>query len=133
MIRNYENPEGTISLVDSSSVTVPVKVFTSSSTGGPIAGAVTGRSNAIVTMIFCNTGTASLVDETTDQVTVNVFLVKSGKSYTAGNRIISDLIIPAGETVFFAEERIVLEAGDEIWVGTSSTSLLSVTISALEV
>jgi len=133
MIRNYENPEGTISLVDSSSVTVPVKVFTSSTTGGPIAGGVTGRSNAIVTMIFCNTGAASLVDETTNQVTVNVFLVKSGKSYTAGNRIISELIVPAGETVFFAEERIVLEAGDEIWVGTSSTSLLSVTISALEV
>ena len=133
MIRNYENPEGTISLVDSSSVTVPVKVFTSSTTGGPIAGAVTGRSNAIVTMIFCNTEAASLVDETTNQVTVNVFLVKSGKTYSAGNRIISELIVPAGETVFFAEERIVLEAGDEIWVGTSSTSLLSVTISALEV
>lgn len=133
MIRNYENPEGTISLVDSSSITVPVKVFTSSTTGGPIGGAVTGRSNAIVTMIFCNTGAASLVDETTDQVTINVFLVKSGKSYTAGNRIISELIVPAGETVFFAEERIVLEAGDEIWVGTSSTSLLSVTISALAV
>ena len=133
MIRNYENPEGTISLVDSSSITVPVKVFTSSTTGGPIAGGVTGRSNAIVTMIFCNTGAASLVDETTNQVTVNVFLVKSGKTYSAGNRIISELIVPAGETVFFAEERIVLEAGDEIWVGTSSTSLLSVTISALEV
>ena len=133
MIRNYENPEGTISLVDSSSITVPVKVFTSSTTGGPIAGGVTGRSNAIVTMIFCNTGAASLVDETTNQITVNVFLVKSGKTYSAGNRIISELIVPAGETVFFAEERIVLEAGDEIWVGTSSTSLLSVTISALEV
>lgn len=133
MIRNYENPEGTISLVNSSSVTVPVKVFTSSTTGGPIAGAVTGRSNAIVTMIFCNTGATSLVDETTNQVTVNVYLVKSGKSYVDGNRIISELIVPAGETVFFAEERIVLEAGDEIWVGTSSTNLLSVTISALEV
>lgn len=133
MIRNYENPEGTISLVDSTSVTVPVKVFTSSTTGGPIAGAVTGRINAITTMAFCNVGAASLVDETTNQVTVNVYIVRSGKSYADGNRIISELIVPAGETVFFAEERVVLESGDEIWVGTSSASLLSVMISALEV
>lgn len=133
MIRNYENPEGTITLVDSTSITVPVKVFTSSSTGGPIGGAVTGRTNAITTFAFCNTGAASLIDETDNQVTVNVYIVKNGKSYTDGNRIISELIVPAGETVFFAEERIVLESGDEIWIGTSAASLLSVTISALEV
>lgn len=133
MIRNYENPEGTISLVDSTSISVPVKVFTSSSTGGPIAGGVTGRTNAITTIAFCNTGAASLVDETDNQVIVNVYIVKSGRSYTDGNKIISELIVPAGETVFFAEERIVLDSGDEIWVGTSSASLLSVTISALEV
>lgn len=133
MIRNYETPEGTISLVDSTSITVPVKVFTSSTTGGPIGGAVTGRTNAITTIAFCNTGAASLIDETDNQVIVNVYLVKNGKAYVDGNRIISELIIPAGETVFFAEERVVLESGDEIWVGTSSASLLSVTISALEV
>lgn len=133
MIRNYENPEGTITRVDSTSITVPVKVFTSSTTGGPIAGAVTGRSNAITTMAFCNTGAASLVDETDNQVTVNVYIVRSGKSYGTGNLIISELIVPAGETVFFAEERMVLESGDEIWVGTSSANLLAVTISALEV
>lgn len=133
MIRNYENPEGTISLVTSTSVTVPVKVFTSSTTGGPIGGAVTGRSNAITTMAFCNTGATSLVDETTNQVIVNVYIVRNGKSYVDGNRIISELIVPAGETVFFAEERMVLESGDEIWVGTSASNLLAVTISALEV
>lgn len=133
MIRNYNNPEGTISLIDSTSVTVPVKVFTSSNTGGPIAGAVVGRTNAVVTMIFCNTEAASLTDETTNQVVVSVYVVKNGSSYSSGNRIISDLIIPAGETVFFAEEKIVLDAGDEIWVGTSSASILSVTISSLEV
>lgn len=133
MIRNYENPEGTISLIDSTSVTVPVKVFTSSTTGGPIAGAVTGQTNAITTIAFCNVGAPNLVDETTNQVIVNVYLVRSGKSYVDGNRIVSELIVPAGETVFFAEERIVLDAGDEIWVGTSSDSLLAVTISALAV
>jgi len=133
MIRNYENPEGTIGLVDSTNVTVPVKIFTSSTTGGPIAGAVTGQTNAITTMTFCNTGTPSLVDESTNEVVVNVYIVRSGESFSAGNLIVSNLTIPAGETVFFSDEKIILESGDAIWVGTSTASLLSVTVSALEV
>jgi len=133
MIRNYENPEGTIELVDSTDVTVPVKVFTSSSTGGPIAGAVTGQENAVTTMVLCNTGSPSLVDESTNEVYVSIYIVRSGKSYADGNAIVSNLLIPAGETVFFSDEKIILESGDEIWIGTSSNSLISVTISALAV
>jgi hypothetical protein len=133
MIRNYENPEGTISLVDSTSVTVPVKVFTSSTTGGPIAGGVIGRTNAITTIALCNTAAASTADETTNAVTVNIYIVRSGKSYGTGNLVVSGLVVPAGETVFFSEERIVLESGDEIWVGTSAASRLSATVSVLAV
>ena len=144
MIRNYENPEGTISLIDSTSITVPVKVFSSTNSGAPIGtaldsnhpdypGSAVGKAMAITTLVFCNTGAASLVDETDNQVTVNVYLVRKGKSYVDGNRIISELIVPAGETVFFAEERMVLNPGDEVWVGTSSANLLSVTISTIEV
>jgi hypothetical protein len=133
MIRNYENPEGTIALVDSSTVTVPVKVFTSSTTGGPIAGAVTGRINAVTTIALCNTAAASTADETTNAVTVNIYIVRSGQSYVAGNLVVSSLVVPAGETVFFSEERIVLESGDEIWVGTNVASRLSATVSVLAV
>jgi hypothetical protein len=133
MIRNYENPEGTISLIDSTSVSVPVKVFTSSTTGAAVGGAVTGKINAITTISLCNTGTPDITNESVDSVTVNIYLVRSGKSYTAGNLIVSNLTIPAGETVFFNEERVVLNPGDEIWVGTSAASLLAVTVSALQV
>lgn len=133
MIRNYETPEGTIALIDSSSITVPVKVFTSSTTGGPIAGGVTGRTNAITTIAFCNTAAPSTADETTNAVNVNVYIVRSGTSYGNGNLIVSSLTVPAGETVFFSEERIVLDSGDEIWVGTSASGRLSVTVSALAV
>jgi len=133
MIRNYETPEGTISLIDSTSVTVPVKVFTSSTTGGPISGGVTGQTNAVTTIAFCNTAAPSASDETTNAVTVNIYIVRSGKSYGNGNLIVSNLTVPAGETVFFSEERIVLASGDEIWVGTSAASRLSVTISRLPV
>ena len=133
MIRNYETPEGTIALVDSVAVTSPVKVFTSSTTGGPVSGGVTGRTNAVTTIAFCNTATPNASDETINAVNVNVYIVRSGKTATNGNLIVSNLTVPAGETVFFSEERMVLDSGDEIWVGTSSASKLSVTVSALAV
>lgn len=133
MIRNYETPEGTIALIDSTSVTIPVKVFTSSTTGGPIAGGVTGQTNAVTTIAFCNTAAPNVSDETINAVNVNIYIVRSGKTATAGNLIVSNLTVPAGETVFFSEERIVLDSGDEIWVGTSAASRLSVTVSSLPV
>ncbi len=133
MIRNYENPSGTIALIDSTSVTVPVLVFTSTTTGAPVGGAVTGRTNAITTIAFCNTAAPSAADETTNAVNVNIYLVRSGKTPVSGNLIVSNLTVPAGETVFFSEERLVLDSSDEIWVGTSSSGRLSVTVSALPV
>ena len=133
MIRNYENPEGTISLIDSTSVTVPVRVYTSTTTGGPVGSGVTGRSNAVTTIAFCNTAAPDITDEAINAVTVNIYVVRSGKSYGAGNMIVSNLTVPAGETVFFSEERMVLDSADEIWVGTSSASKLSVTVSSLPV
>lgn len=133
MIRNYETPEGTLSLIDSGSVTVPVKVFTSSTTGGPIAGGVTGRENAVTTIALCNTLVPDPVDETTNSVTVNIYVVRSGLSYGPGNLVVNRLVVPAGETVFFSEERMVLASGDQIWVGTSLAATLAVTVSSLAV
>jgi hypothetical protein len=133
MIRNYENPEGTLSLIDSSSVTVPVKVFTSSTTGAPIAGGVTGRENAVTTIALCNTAAPDPADETTNSVTVNIYVVRSGLSYGPGNLVVNSLVVPAGETVFFSEERIVTASGDAIWVGTSTAARLAVTVSVLAV
>jgi len=133
MIRNYENPEGTLSLIDSTSVTVPVRVFTSSTTGGPIAGGVIGRENAVTTIALCNTAAPDPADETTNSVTVNIYVVRSGLSYGAGNLVVNSLVVPAGETVFFSEERMVLASGDQLWVGTSSAARLAVTVSVLAV
>lgn len=133
MIRNYENPSGTISLIDSTSVTVPVLVFTSTTTGAPVGGAVTARSNAVTTIAFCNTAAPNATDETANAVDVNIYLVRSGKTPVSGNLIVSNLTVPAGETVFFSEERVVLDGADEIWVGTSASGRLSVTVSALPV
>lgn len=133
MIRNYETPEGTIALIDSIAVTSPVKVFTSTTTGGPISGGVVGRSNAVTTIALCNTAAPNTTDETVNAVSVNIYLVRSGKTPVTGNLIVSNLTVPAGETVFFSEERLVLDSGDEIHVGTSSASKVSITVSALPV
>ena len=131
MIRNYEYPEGTISTVDANWATTPV--FISSTTGGPIAGGVTGRTNAVTTIALCNTAAPDSANETTNAVTVNIYIVRSGKSYGSGNKIVSSLNIPAGETVFFSEERLVLENGDSIVVEPSVNNVVSVTVSALAV
>jgi hypothetical protein len=133
MITNYENPLGTIALLDSSDQNSDAKLVFVSTDNGKSSGVA--NKNAITTIALCNTGAPDpdLTDETVNQVIVSIYLVKATKSYGAGNRIVSNLIIPAGETVFFNDERIILDEDDEIWVGSSDPSLLSVTISSLEV
>jgi hypothetical protein len=123
----------TSTLVTATSVTVPDLVFTSSTTGAPIGGAVIGQTNAITTIALCNTGAPTLTDETVNSVTVNIHFARAGVGYQTYNRVVSSLVVPAGETVFFSEERFVLNAGDEIYVGTSTASLLAVTVSSLPV
>lgn len=135
----------TSTLVTSTSITVPTRVFVSSTSGGVIGGAVSGQVSAVTTIMFCNTGTPNITNETIDAANINVYLVKSGSVPAPGgvpsNLVVSNLTIPAGETVFFSEERIVLDAGDEIWVGQNvpnpsnpaNTSLVAVTVSTLPV
>ena len=123
----------TNTLSTSTDITVPVKVFTSSTTGAPIGGSVTGQRNAITTMSFCNTGTVDITDESVNTCLVSVHIVASGDSPDAANTVVSRLTVPAGETVFFSDEKFVLDSGDEVWVATSTGSLVAVTISTLPV
>jgi hypothetical protein len=120
-------------LSSSTSTTVPVKVFTSSTTGAPIGGAVVGQTNAITTISLCNVLAPNATDETINSVNVNIYFVKNGASYGTSNLVVSSLAVPAGETVFFSEERFVLDSGDEVWVGTSAASALAITVSSLPV
>jgi hypothetical protein len=109
-------------------------VFTSTSTGAPAIGDVTAQPNAITTMIICNTGTPDLTDETVNSTTITINLCRSDSpTSTTTNRIISQLIVPAGETVFLSEERIVLDAGDVIRATAAAGNLISITVSALPV
>jgi hypothetical protein len=137
MITNYvtfTNPAPdsnyTISLVDTGA---PRLVFTSTNTGFPVARGGIEQRNAITTTALCNTGTPNLSDETVNSVTVNIYVVKKGRTAAAGNKVVSSLVVPAGETVFFSEERMVLDGGDMIFIEVDVSSLLAVSVSTLPV
>lgn len=84
----------------------------------------TGQRTAVTTIALCNIGVPDLTDETVDSVTVNIYLVKATESLyntaTSRNKIVSSLTIPAGETVFFNDERLILEVDDSIYIGASA-------------
>jgi hypothetical protein len=92
-----------------------------------------GGVNAVTLIVVCNTGTASLSDETVNSCTLQLNLVKSGALTSDSNAIVKNLLIPAGETVFFSEERIVLDDGDRIRGAASEPNLLSITVSTIAV
>lgn len=126
-------------IIPGTTITVPTTVFTSSG------------SNAVTTIILCNTGTPDLTNENNFSINVNVYLVSPGQpgadNSTTGNGslIVSKLRVPAGESVIFSDERIILESGDLIRVGyeidanhdsgtyPTYTNLLTVTVSTLTV
>jgi hypothetical protein len=89
--------------------------------------------NAITTMIICNIGAVTLTDETVNAANLTLHLVASGNSATNVNKVISNLTVPAGETVFFSDERIVLSNNDTVQAQASVANLLSITISTLPV
>jgi hypothetical protein len=87
----------------------------------------------IATMIFCNTETPDINDEDAGATFLDLHLVKNGGTATLVNKIVSALRIPAGETVFFDSERVVLENGDSVVALTTSPAVLSCTISTVDI
>lgn len=109
------------------------KVFTSSTTGAAIGGGVSAQDRAVTNIILCNTGAVTITDETSNRTEVDIYLVKSGQTPVVGNQIVSSLAVPAGETIFFSDERIILDGGDEIHVKADDANLITVTVSSLPV
>ena len=95
--------------------------------------------SAITTMIFCNTGAPNPADETENAATVNIYIVKDGQTADpAVNAVVQNLVIPAGDTLFFDTERLVLASGDSIaadatFPNPSGTQNIIATVSVLPV
>jgi hypothetical protein len=122
------------------------RIVTGTTATSPTQVYVSSGSNAITTIALCNTGAPDLADETVNSIDVNVYLVSPNGTYADnqiignGSLIVSKLTVPAGETVFLSEERIVLSNLDYVSVGYSPStgaatvgSLLTVTVSTLSV
>lgn len=107
--------------ITTSTITSPTSIYTSSGT------------NAVTTIVICNTGTVDPADESADLANINIYLVPYGDTAVVGNAVVWNLPVPAGETVFFSEERIVLDNGDTIQVGADAANLITVTVSSLPV
>ena len=109
-------------------------IFTAPGTPGDL-----NVQSAITTMIFCNNGSVNPADETENRAVVNVYLVKDGQTADpAVNAVIQNLVIPAGDTLFFDTERVVLSSGDAVWAdatitNTSGTPKVIATVSVLPV
>ncbi len=79
---------------------------------------------AITTVIVCNT--------TGSDLNLTLYAVPSGGSAGDGTMIVNALSIPAGDTVSFDQEKMVLANGDSLQAVASNTGLTA-TISVLSV
>lgn len=80
--------------------------------------------NAITTIIVCNTGASDR--------NLTLYAVPSGNVAGTTNMIVNALTVPAGDTVSFDQEKMVLSNGDYI-VALGSGTGLSATVSTLPV
>ena len=119
--------------VTGTTINSPTTIYTSSG------------NNAVTCIAICNVGTISLTDETSQSVDVNVYVISpsGGGDNTAvsnSSLIVKQLTVPAGETVFFNDEKFVLANNDSIRVGYQMSggagavsNLITVTVSTLPV
>jgi hypothetical protein len=94
--------------------------------------------NAITVMIFCNTAAPNPADETVNAVSLELHVGNDFEGSLIDNTtcIVKNLVVPAGETVFFDTERLVL--GNLDFVAGKLTSIngvgsITATVSTLAV
>lgn len=89
--------------------------------------------SAITTVIICNTATYDPNNPTTGLTYLSLHAVKSGNTAGTVNKIVNQLPIPAGETVNFDTEKLVLDNGDFLVAYSASPANLVSTVSSLPV
>jgi hypothetical protein len=89
--------------------------------------------NAITTVIFCNTSAYVTATPALNQSLLYVYAVPSGGVVGNNTLIVNGLPIPAGETVSFDQEKLVLANGDTLVAKTDSLSNITATVSTLAV
>lgn len=91
------------------------------------------RNNAITTIIVCNVGEIDEDNEKANSCRLTLYIVPHGQACSIRNMIVKKLVIPAGETIFFSDEKIVLSNNDTVYAEASAPGLLTITVSTLPV
>lgn len=102
------------------------QVTATSAASADVIGSGTGN-RAITTIIVCNT--------TISDLSITLYAVPAGTpsmTASASNMIVNTLLIPAGDTVSFDQEKVVLGTGDELKAICSGAGLTA-TVSTLAV
>jgi hypothetical protein len=96
--------------------------------------------NAITTVIVCNRKVFDPLNPTDNTAKLSLYAVPNGGSATSPaieTIIVNELVVPAGETVSFDQEKMVLANGDMLVaisnVGTTGNPTLVATVSTLAV
>lgn len=79
---------------------------------------------ALTTVVFCNISAST-------NTTVNVYAVPYGGAINGSTQIINALPLTAGETFVLDTERFILEQNDSIWVQSTASNCVTVTVSSL--
>ena len=92
-----------------------------------------GKVYAITTIIVCNTIVPNPYDENDGLTNFDMHFVKDTEPKSDTNKVINALELPAGETFTFNTQRIILDEGDKVVLLGESPTVLSATISWIEV
>lgn len=94
----------------------------------------TSSGNTAVTCIWvCNTATYDPLNPTTGLTYLDLHFVKTGDGITTTNLIVNQLPVPAGETVTFDTEKIILDNNDRVIASSAAPANLVATVSTLGV
>lgn len=90
-----------------------------------------GKKYALTTLLICNNGIND--GSGTNDTKVDVHVIPNGQTRSDRNRILNDLEIGSADTFTFSAERLILEAGDTVVLIGVAPTVLSATLSYLEV
>lgn len=108
-------------------------IFNTSVPTGTALALDSGSGNrAITTVIVCNYSAFNPAAPTANETKLSLYAVPSGGTVGFGSVIVNGLPIPAGETVTFDNEKLVLAEGDELFA-VADAGNLTATVSILAV
>lgn len=103
-------------------------------TGGSPTTIYTSSGNNAVTCIWiCNTATYDPLNPTTGLTYLDIHFVKNGDGIVTTNQVVNQLPVPAGESVTFDTEKMILANGDRVVMYTPVPYNLVATISTIPV